>query len=403
MIIIPFWLILSILPSAVILFYIYRRDKYEQEPLSLLLKSFGLGVLSAIAVILLFMVLKLFIPTEPNTGNHIADAFISAFFLAAVPEELFKFLMLYLLIWKNPNFDERFDGIIYSVFVSLGFATLENILYVLQSGVGVAIARALTAVPAHALFGVAMGFYFSYAKFLPEYKNKYLGLCIGIPVVLHGIYDFLIFAEQKFLFLHPEISILLFLIFIGFVIFLWVQGFKKIKKMSSDFYFTGIPLNEVREYINQQQEYINQQQVEIPVSYLRNWYEITPILYEREKTAIIEKYPDATINIDDGIVMVSLNVSNKFQWIIQLVYARNYRKLREQLRIYILQPNLNELVAIDSEIPYVKADLSNNYYLDVAPQEQPSGPAAIDNALRWANLFEKWVNEEIELNEFIIN
>jgi RsiW-degrading membrane proteinase PrsW (M82 family) len=401
--IIPFLLILSVLPSAVILFYIYRRDKYEQEPLDLLLKAFGLGTLSIICVLALFWIIGLFIPTEPNTGNHFADAFINAFFMAAVPEELFKFMMLYLLIWKNRNFNERFDGIIYSVFVSLGFATLENIMYVLQSGVGVAIVRAVTAVPAHALFGVAMGFYFSYAKFLPEYKNKYLGLCIGIPIVLHGIYDFILMWQEKLFKDYPEISGLLSLVFIGFVVFLWIQGFKKIKKMSSDFYFTGVPLNEVQEYINSNPQQIDTQQPDAPVSYLRSWYEITPMLFEREKNAIVEKYPDAIIDVNEGIVMVSLNVSNNFQWIIQLTYARNYRKLKEQLRTYILQPDLNELVAIDNEIPYVKADLSGSYYLDVAPQEQPSGVLAIDNALQWIGLFEKWVNEEIELNEFIIN
>jgi RsiW-degrading membrane proteinase PrsW (M82 family) len=397
---IPLLLILSVLPSVVILLYIYRRDKYEQEPWDLLLKAFGLGVLSAICIIALFWIIELLISTTPNTGSHFVDAFIEAFFLAAVPEELFKFIMLYLLIWKNQNFSERFDGIIYAVFVSLGFATLENILYVMQTGVNVAIIRALTAVPAHALDGVMMGFYFSYAKFLPEYKNKYLSFCIAIPVLLHGIYDFLIFAEVKFLETHPEISVLLTLFFIGFVIFLWIQGFKKIKKLSSDFYFTGVPSNEALDYINTHYTYTHQN--ESTISYLRNWHETTPMLLEREKSAVFEKYPGAIFNFNDGFVTVLLNITNNFSWTIQLTYARNYRKLKEQLRIYVLQPDLNELAAISSEIPFVKADLQGNYYLDVAPQEQPSGVTAIDNALLWIQLFEKWVNEEIESDEFII-
>jgi len=89
-------------------------------------------------------------------------------------------------------------------------------------------------------------------------------------------------------------------------------------------------------------------------------------------------------------------------WTIQLTYARNYRQLKEQLRIYILQPDLNELVAISNEIPYVKVDLTDSYYLDVASHEQPSGVSTIDNAMWWIRLFEKWVNEEIELSEFVI-
>ena len=397
---IPFLLILSILPSVVILLYLYRRDKYEQEPFSLLLKSFGSGALSTILVIIAAYLLSI---TAANTGNHFVDAFIDAFFIAAIPEELLKFAMLYWLIWKNQNFGERFDGIIYAVFVSLGFATLENIVYVLQGGARTAFVRALTAVPAHALFGVAMGYYFSYAKFLPEYEKKYLTLSVCIPIVLHGIYDFLCFAEENFWKSHPEFSVLLLLLFIGFVVFLWIQGFNKIKKLSSDFYFRGVPLSEALEYINSSpQQYVSQSPVQT-ASHLRNWYETTPMLFEREKIAITEKYPDAEIDINEGIVTVVLSITTNFYWVIQLTYARNYRKLKEQLRTYILQPDLNELVAISNEIPYVKIDLSGRYYLDVASQEQPSGVSAIDNSLQWIDLFEKWVNEEIELNGFIIN
>ena len=399
-----FLLILSILPSVLILLYIYRKDKYEQEPLALLLKAFVSGALSVVIwLAIYYLLLESIIPTEPDTGSHFANAFIEAFFAAAIPEELVKFAMLYWLIWKNPNFNERFDGIIYAVFVSLGFATLENIMYVLQLGVGVAVLRALTAVPAHALFGVAMGFYFSYAKFLPERQNKYFALCIGIPILLHGVYDFILMWQSNLLEHHPEISVLLMLIFLGFVVFMWIQGFNKIKKLSSDFYFRGVPLSEALEYINNNRpQYVSQPSVQT-VSYLRNWHETTPMLFEREKNTITEKYPNAVIEVCDSIVLVSLNTTTNFQWTIQLTYARNYRKLKEQLRIYILQPDLNELAAIANEIPYIKVDLSGDYYLDIASQEHPSGISAIDNALVWINLFEKWVNEEIELNEFVIN
>jgi RsiW-degrading membrane proteinase PrsW (M82 family) len=399
---ISFLLILSILPSALILLYLYKRDKYEQEPLSLLLKAFGLGALSTVFVIVAVSLLNLIISIEPNTGNHFLDAFVAAFFGAAIPEELLKFAMLYWLIWKNQNFSERFDGIIYAVFVSMGFATLENIMYVVQSDVGVGISRALTAVPAHALFGVAMGYYFSYAKFLPEREKKYLVLSVYIPIVLHGVYDFILMWQEKLLENNVEAAILLTIVFIAFVVFLWIQGFKKIKKMSADFYFTGIPANEVQEYIVCNPPH-NMPQLSVQtVSYLRNWYEITPQLLEQEKAAITERYPDAEIEVNDGLVTVSLNVTTDFQWMIMLTYARNYRKLKEQLRTYLLQPDLNELVAISAEIPYIKADLQGNYYLDVASQEQLSGVVTIDNALRWINLFEKWVNEEMELDEFVI-
>ncbi|GHT23885.1 hypothetical protein AGMMS4957_16060 [Bacteroidia bacterium] len=383
-------LILSLLPTALILFYIYRKDKYEQEPLGLLLKAFGLGALSAICVIIFSSI----IPIELNTGNHFVNSFITAFFAAAIPEELCKFLFLYWLIWENQNFSERFDGIIYAVFVSLGFATLENILFVFGYGFGTGIVRAITAVPAHALFGVAMGYYFSYAKFLPEYKNKYITLSLCVPIALHGVYDFIVFSD------------ILVLVFIGFVVFLWVQGFKKIKKMSSDFYFQGIPANEVLEYLDMQSDNVsvpNPPPLPPIPSYLRNWQEVTPQLFENEKHAILEKYSDALLETSDGLVTVGLVANGNYQWLLHLTYARNYRKQKAQLRIYVIEPNLNELVAISNEIPYIKTDLSGQYYLDVAPQNQPSGASAIDNALLWIDMFEKWVNEEIELNEFIIN
>ena len=399
---VPFLLILSILPSVIILVYIYRRDKYEQEPLPLLLKAFGLGALSTLCVMTVVYVINLIIPTEPNTGNHFLDSFITAFFGAAIPEELLKFLMLYLLIWKNPHFEERFDGIIYAVFVSLGFATLENIMYVLQYGTQTALVRALTAVPAHALFGVAMGYYFSYAKFLPEYQKKYLTLSICIPILLHGVYDFLCFSYAKFWESHPELSALLLLLFIGFIVFMWIYGFRKIRKMSADFYFTGIPINEIQEYINNSHNQIQVNTTPLN-SYLRNWYEITPMLLEQEQDMIYEKYPNADIDVEEGIIKAMLSIATNFSWEIQVTYARNYRKQKEQLRVYILQPDLNELASIDDAIPYVKIDLSGNYYLDVVSQNQVSGANAFENALKWIALFEKWVNEEIELNEFVIN
>jgi RsiW-degrading membrane proteinase PrsW (M82 family) len=384
-------LFLSILPATLILFYIYQRNKYEQEPLGLLIKAFGLGMLPCLIIWLLAFLLDLMgMQVEPNTGNRFVDAFIEAFLTAAIPEECLKFIILYLLIWKNSNFSERFDGIIYSIFVSLGFATIENITYVLGYGFGTGIVRAITAVPAHALFAVAMGYYFSYAKFLPEYQKKYLTLSLCIPIVLHGMYDLIIFLEEKYLETHPELCALLLLVFIGFVIFLWIQGFKKIKKMSSDFYFTGIPANEVQEFI------INQQ--------ARDWYEIEPDLLEQEQDEIYEKYPDALVDVDNGgIITATLATTDNFSWKIRLTYARNYKQLKEQLRIYVLQPDLNELLAISNEIPYAKIDLSGQYYLDIAPQNRPSGVSAIDNAIVWISLFEKWVNGDIELHEFSIN
>ena len=105
------------------------------------------------------------IPSEDLEG--LSYAAYTAFIVAALTEEGMKFLAFYFFFWKNRNFNERFDGIVYAVYISLGFAGIENILYVFTGGYSVGVIRALTAVPAHALFGIVMGYYFGMAKFNP--------------------------------------------------------------------------------------------------------------------------------------------------------------------------------------------------------------------------------------------
>lgn len=218
---------ISVIPVIIILFYIYKRDKYEKEPLGLLLKAFTGGVFSAIATL---MVLAPFDDTLIPAGSLILAAFFKAFVWAAIPEELFKFLFLYWIIWKNRNFNEYYDGIVYAVFVSLGFACLENVLYVTEHGVGVGIMRGVLAVPAHALFGVIMGFFLSLARF--SHTNTFINLSKSIiyAILAHGIYDFLIFLFAGSASETPLLALLLIVIFISFVIFLWRTGLRKIKQ-----------------------------------------------------------------------------------------------------------------------------------------------------------------------------
>jgi RsiW-degrading membrane proteinase PrsW (M82 family) len=142
--------------------------------------------------------------------------------VAAFTEELFKFLVLFLLIWKRPEFNEKFDGIVYAVFVSLGFAGVENVLYVISSGVETGIVRAVTAVPAHAVFGITMGFYFGMAKFYVKEQSALKQKALLYPIILHGIYDFILFTGIAWL------SIL----FAGFVVYLYISGLKRVKNLS---------------------------------------------------------------------------------------------------------------------------------------------------------------------------
>ena len=211
-------LLASLAPVFSILFYIYFRDKYDKEPIGLLVKSVVAGMLVVIPVLFVGRILMAFMPAMGKIG----DAAYHAFVVAGTTEEVFKFLILYLLVWKSPSFNEKFDGIVYAVFVSLGFAAVENVLYVMDGGLQTAMTRAITAVPAHAIFGITMGYYLGIAHMYDELRKPYLRKAILIPILLHGIYDFILMVE---------IDWLLFL-FVPYVIGLYVLGMKKIKVLS---------------------------------------------------------------------------------------------------------------------------------------------------------------------------
>jgi RsiW-degrading membrane proteinase PrsW (M82 family) len=211
-------LIASLAPVFIILFYIYFRDKYDREPILLLLK---LLVAGALIVLPIAFMEKLLTGMMPPLGR-VGEAAYHAFIVAGITEEVFKFAVIYLLVWRSPQFDEKFDGIVYAVFVSLGFAAVENILYVLQNGYQTAMVRALTAVPAHALFGVTMGYYLGIARMYEELRSSYLSKAVLIPVILHGIYDFILMVQIGWLLM----------LFIPYVVYLYMAGMKKMKILS---------------------------------------------------------------------------------------------------------------------------------------------------------------------------
>ena len=193
-------LFIALAPIIIILFYIYFRDKYEKEPIKILLITFVVGSLTVIPIIIIEKSLTnywsfKFSASVPN----ITTAAYSSFIVAAFTEELFKFLAFFILIWRNKNFDERFDGIVYAVFISLGFAAVENIFYIIGHGLQTGLLRAFTAVPAHALFGISMGFFLGLAKFSKKKRGLYILFSITIPILLHGFYDFIIMSQNKYL------------------------------------------------------------------------------------------------------------------------------------------------------------------------------------------------------------
>lgn len=211
-------IILALAPVILIAVFIYFRDKYEKEPLHLLLKSLGAGILIILPVIFVEKGFSSLLPLLPEK----MEAFYTAFIVAALSEESFKYLAFFLLIWKSKNFNEKFDGIVYAVFISLGFAAVENIGYVFQYGESTGYVRALASVPAHALFGVTMGYYLGLAKFYTQHRNLFLLRAILYPVILHGIFDFILMLGNY----------RLFLAFIPYVIFLYIDGLRRISNLS---------------------------------------------------------------------------------------------------------------------------------------------------------------------------
>jgi len=211
-------LLTSLAPVFIILFYIYFRDKYDKEPIGLLVKSAIAGMLVVIPVLFVGRILMAIMPAMGKIG----DAAYHAFVVAGTTEEVFKFLILYLLVWNSPSFNEKFDGIVYAVFVSLGFAAVENVLYVMDGGLQTAMIRAITAVPAHAIFGISMGYYLGIAHMYDELRKPYIRKAILVPILLHGIYDFILMVEIDWLLI----------LFVPYVIVLYVLGMKKIKVLS---------------------------------------------------------------------------------------------------------------------------------------------------------------------------
>jgi len=219
---------LAIVPGLGFLYYIYTLDKIEKEPPELLTKLFLYGAICCLPAIFLELVAGGAINSLFQEGT-VEHAFVEALFGVAIMEEGCKLFVLKRLTWTHPNFNYRFDAILYAVCVSMGFAVLENIMYVMDGGLEVAVGRAFTSIPGHGVFGIFMGIYYGQAK---EYlhrmnravKDRSLKLALFIPTVLHGFYDFCLLTEE-------DMMVGVFLIFI---FGLYAHAFVKVRRMSRE-------------------------------------------------------------------------------------------------------------------------------------------------------------------------
>ncbi len=199
------------------------------EPAGQLIKAFIYGIISV------FVSLCISIPFgsiglyEPVPGNFRETVRIS-FFGAAIPEEIAKFVMLWLLLRKNRYFDEKMDGIVYAVCISLGFAALENVMYLFgnqESWLEVGLSRAIFAVPGHFMFAVLMGYYYSLARFYPHSPKTNKAMVLVVPIMAHGIYDVIAFSLD----LLPALSAVMTLALVYFCFKMWKLASRKINEL----------------------------------------------------------------------------------------------------------------------------------------------------------------------------
>lgn len=239
---------LALLPAIALLIFIYVKDKKEKESFRLLAKCFFMGVLSIIPSLILEEILEDIFFSGDIVNGSFAYAFVMGFLVAGMSEELFKYMMLKKVTWKREEFDYMFDGIVYAVFVSLGFAALENIFYVLSGGTATAVLRMFTAIPGHTVFGVYMGYNYSHAKRADvegdrAMYRKYRRKAMLVPMLIHGLYDALIMINREVV--GDGIAVIMFLVWLVIVIVMFVKAFKLVKKCSiMDYCFTEVDLSE---------------------------------------------------------------------------------------------------------------------------------------------------------------
>lgn len=206
----------AIAPGVALLAYFYLKDRYDTEPIHLVMKLFLFGVL------LVFPVMVLQRAFVHGLGD---DPIISSFIISGGLEEFLKWFLVYILIYQHSSFDEPYDGIVYAVAVSLGFATLENVFYAFFNSASISslLSRALLPVSGHAMFGVIMGYHLGRSKFTPDRKTRHLVYSIVFPIFWHGLYDYILLTTKSYWvwFIIP------------LMIFLWVRGIWKVNRANS--------------------------------------------------------------------------------------------------------------------------------------------------------------------------
>lgn len=188
-------IVVALTPCIAFALAIYFADRYDKEPLKYLLLVFFLGCVMTLPALVLERVLLML-----NSWTGIAGIFYKSFVVIAIVEESLKWIIVYKVVYKKPFFDEPLDGIIYSAFVALGFASIENVIYVVfrYSHVpDIALYRAVISVPAHCLYAITMGYYLGLSKFSKKRTKLLLSKSFFMPIIYHGFFDFILMGKFK--------------------------------------------------------------------------------------------------------------------------------------------------------------------------------------------------------------
>lgn len=212
--------ILSIMPGILLLWYFYEKDVLEKEPRALVLYAFLLGIFAVIPAIIFEFLLGS--AAKEETAVSVGTSLYEAFIVVAVVEEGIKYLLVRFWALRQKEFTELYDGILYATAISLGFATLENILYVLQGGIGIALIRAFFTVPMHAFGSVIIGYYLAKQKFNLKQERFIFFKALLLPIILHGAFNFSLVSGE------PELILLVFPI-MGIYLLMLRKIFKQLR------------------------------------------------------------------------------------------------------------------------------------------------------------------------------
>ncbi|MBQ4057315.1 MAG: PrsW family intramembrane metalloprotease [Lachnospiraceae bacterium] len=226
-------LLLAVLPAIALMVVIYICDRIEKEPIGLVLGVMGLGMLSCAPTVVCEIIAELVLSFLFGFNEWVFH-FMNAFLGVALIEEFWKLVVVRLFVWNRKAFNYRFDAIVYCVASSLGFALLENVLYVFQYGFGTGVLRAVLSVPGHCTFAIFMGYFVGNAKLFEVKGQKgkswlWLFFSLLFPTLQHGFYDFCLFTENGWL-------VLIFFLFVAVCDIVAIVRILRSEKQDTPFY-----------------------------------------------------------------------------------------------------------------------------------------------------------------------